>query len=551
VIATLITFVVAFFVSGYAVNNARAIALWQRLQQSVSPTMGIAIAALIYSVALGSVAILRHWSLNSNALDLGLMDQIVWNSTQGRWFEESFIAGHPMSFLGHHFSPALALLVPFYWLLPGPETLIVLQIGCIVGSAILLYRVGAKLTKRVWVATALAWMVLLHPLVHDAALFDFHQDAIGMFFLALGLFGVTYRRWGIAAVGWLISLLAKEEIAIYWIAIGAFLLLVEGKRRWHKVLFVLLNVLWLYAVITLLIPLFQSKGEVGFSFFERYATWGSSIGDVFSTISIKTVFVIQNLLLPSRVSGLAMMVLPVLLFLVRSRWSVLILLMPLGINTFSDLVGQHNYRFHYSLLPMVMIVYACSWAIVFMNRPVGDAPHGVPSGVSVHAERASSTRAIPDKFPHLYLKRATLFLGVASVMLFMGVSQMGVQLYSVMQDYLPSDHDQVGYRLMWMIPPQASVIAQNKLVAHLSQRRYITILSRSLAEPADYYLIDLQSPTSPQTLNKYVAEVIALLENADYGVVHLEDGYILLAQGASRQEMDVAAAMRMVEQFLR
>ncbi len=524
-IATVITLVVAFFVSGYTANHSRLFTLWQQLNQRVSPTVSVAIAALFYGVVLGGMAILRHLSLNSNALDMGLMDQIVWNSMQGRWYEESFIAGHPTSFLGHHFSPSLALLVPFYWLLPRPEVLIVVQIGCIIGSAILLYRVGAKLTEQVWLAVSLALMVLLNPLVHDAALFDFHQDALGMFFLALGLFGITYQRWGLAAVGWLISILAKEEIAIYWIAIGAFLLVVDGQSRLRKLLFILVNAAWLYLVIAFLIPYFQTQMDGGFSFFERYAYWGTSVGDAFGVILSKPVDSLQMLLLPNRIGGLGMMLLPGLLFLIRSPWRIVVLLSPLGINSLSDLVGQHNYRFHYSLLPIVIIVYACSWAIVFIQR------RGL-NEVSI-------------------LRRATLFLVVASLMLFVGVSQMGLRLPGLIQNYLPSAHDRLGYRIMAMIPEQASVIAQNKLVAHLSQRRSITLLSRLLVEPADYYLIDLQSPIPPQTPNEYLAVITELLANSDYGVVHLEDGYILLARGASHQETDSDAALNMVEQFLR
>jgi hypothetical protein len=321
-----------------------------------------------------------------------------------------------------------------------------------------------------------------------------------------------------------LSILAKEEIAIYWMAIGAFFLVVDGQRRLRSALFIMVNALWLYLAVTVLIPIFQSEEEGDFFFFERYAYWGRSFGEVFGTITSKPVESLQVLLLPNRVGGLGMMVLPVLLFLLRSHWSVLLLLIPLGINSFSDLVGQHNYRFHYSLLPIVIIVYACIWAIVFIQRK------GITASTPI-------------------LKRATLFMIVASLMLFAGVSQMGLRLPGVLQNYLQSDHDRLGLRIMALIPAQATVMAQNKLVAHLSQRRRITVLSRALAEQAEYYLFDLQSPTPPQSNAEYVAEITALLANSEYGVLHLEDGYILLAKGASHNETDVEAAKKMVEQF--
>jgi uncharacterized membrane protein len=524
-IATIITLVAAFFVSGYMVNNSRFLVLWQQWNRTLSPTLCVVVSALIYCVVVGGVAVLRHLSMNSNSLDMGLMDQIVWNSAQGRWLEESFITGHPASFLGHHFSPSLALLAPFYWLLPRPETLLVVQVGCITGSGILLYWTGVKLTGRVWVAASLGLMLMLHPLIQDAALYDFHQDAVGMFFLALGLFGISYKRWDIAAGGWLLSIFSKEEIAIYWIAIGAFLLIVDGQQWLRKVAFIFVNVLWLYLIISVFIPYFQAESGTGFLFFERYAFWGRNVADVFHTVTSKPVEALQMLLLPNRIGGLGMMLLPVLLFLVRSHWAILILLIPLGINSFSDLMIQHNYRFHYSLLPIITIVYACIWGIVIIQRK----------------HRTDATKV---------LHRATLFMGVATFMLFVGVGQFGLRLPENLKEYSQDEHDRIGYRVIDMIPAEASVIAQNKLGAHLSQRRYITMLTRSLSEPAEYYLFDLQSPILPLTPEQYVAEITAWIVNPDYGVLHLQDGYILLKRGASHDEADVQAVTKMIEHYM-
>jgi uncharacterized membrane protein len=194
VLATLITLVVAFVISGYAVKSPFGLTLWRSMERKVSPLVCVVAGAFLFCVTLGWAAILRHQSMNSNALDLGLMDQIVWNSAQGRWLQESFLSGSAASFLGHHFSLSLALLVPLYWVVPRPETLLIVQVVCISTSAILLYLVGVKLTRQAWVGASVALMLLAHPLVHDAALFDFHQDALGMLGIALGVFGLTYRR---------------------------------------------------------------------------------------------------------------------------------------------------------------------------------------------------------------------------------------------------------------------------------------------------------------------------------------------------------------------
>src|SRR4029077_20029442 len=76
--------------------------------------LGLAAAYLILYSAL---AVLRHESYHSFRFDLGLFDQLFWNTTQGRPFESTMSQALPVphSLLGDHFSPLLLVLVPFFY----------------------------------------------------------------------------------------------------------------------------------------------------------------------------------------------------------------------------------------------------------------------------------------------------------------------------------------------------------------------------------------------------------------------------------------------------
>ena len=80
---------------------------------------------LLYSV----LSVLRHVTYHSFGPDLGIFDQVFWNTTQGRFFEStmSLVQAQPHSYLADHFSPVYLLLLPFYALVPRPETLLVIQ----------------------------------------------------------------------------------------------------------------------------------------------------------------------------------------------------------------------------------------------------------------------------------------------------------------------------------------------------------------------------------------------------------------------------------------
>ena len=77
-------------------------------------------------------SLLIHRSFHSNGWDLGLIDQVLWNSAHGRLFEDSFRA---ISYAGDHWQPFLLVLVPLKWLHSGPEGLMVTQVVVLAAAA--------------------------------------------------------------------------------------------------------------------------------------------------------------------------------------------------------------------------------------------------------------------------------------------------------------------------------------------------------------------------------------------------------------------------------
>ena len=60
--------------------------------------------ACAYVLIFGALSILRHESFHSGGFDLGIFDQIIWNSLHGRLFQVSILVKVSLS-LGDHFSP--------------------------------------------------------------------------------------------------------------------------------------------------------------------------------------------------------------------------------------------------------------------------------------------------------------------------------------------------------------------------------------------------------------------------------------------------------------
>ncbi|MCS7002126.1 MAG: DUF2079 domain-containing protein, partial [Dehalococcoidia bacterium] len=102
---------------------------------------------MAYTTVFGALSILRHEALNSNAYDLAIFDQAIWNTSRGRWFAVSIKLEdltNPI-LLGDHFSPALALLAPVYWVWSDVRALLIVQTLLFAVGAFPIYRLARHL----------------------------------------------------------------------------------------------------------------------------------------------------------------------------------------------------------------------------------------------------------------------------------------------------------------------------------------------------------------------------------------------------------------------
>ncbi len=494
------------------------IVLW--FQNRFSPTGLMIIMALAFFIGVGCIGVVRHRSFNSGALDLGMMDQLVWNTSQGRFLQGTFIGNKSEDFLGHHFSPILALLAPLYWVMPFPGVLVVIQAASIASSAMLLYFLAVRLTGSRWFSACLSLNLLLNPFLHEGALFDFHQDALGMVLFSFGLLCVVHERWGWASVGWALSLLCKEEIAVYWIAVGMFMFFRDKRRRRLFLTFALANAVWLIVVVYVVIPAFQEPGG-SFTFFRRYRDLGGTPDRLLATFLTNPVYVLRTLLVPARIGGVGVLILPTAFLLWNASPHVGILLAPLAISFLSSLDQQYSFTIHYSMLPLVM-VYAAS---AYGTRDQYIRGKRQPNAISLSPRQLG------------------VFTIVASVVLFVWLSPLGLRAPETLGMFRIDDHDRIGRQVIQMIPPSASVVAQNTLAPHLSHREHITLFPRLLEEEPDYYVFDVSGHLYPLPPREYHEEVAQTINNPDYGPIYIEDGYIVLQRGAKRVRVTEALEM--------
>jgi uncharacterized membrane protein len=184
--------------------------------------------------------------------------------------------------LADHWSPALALLAPLYWIHDDPTTLLVAQ-GVLFALAIpplwayTRRQLGPGAAYFVCVAYALSLPVM------EAVIFDFHEVAFVPVLTAVMVERFDARkRWGgvLAAVA---LLLVKEDMGLLVAGFGCYLLL---KRRrpetWIGLAFVVGGVAATWVATQVLIPAFGGSATFYFAYSQFSPTLGSAVANMLS-----------------------------------------------------------------------------------------------------------------------------------------------------------------------------------------------------------------------------------------------------------------------------
>lgn len=230
--------VVLGVVATWSVYGARDMSrgTWRRVQVMIqwsgSPRvcgLALGVAGVGVLVRLSGLALLRHQALVTRVFDLGIYDNLMWNTMHGRPLACGFVRGG--SHVTAHVDPLLVLLTPIYALSPGPEVLLVVQAAAVLSGAVPVYLLAWRKLGRPWLGLVLGVAYLLHPSVHGTILFDVHSLAFAaplclwaLYFLECG----ATRRYVLMIA---LLLLTREDVALLVGGIGLYAVLGGGRRR--------------------------------------------------------------------------------------------------------------------------------------------------------------------------------------------------------------------------------------------------------------------------------------------------------------------------------
>jgi uncharacterized membrane protein len=449
----------------------------------------------VYFVVFSTLALLRHESYHSFGFDLGLFNQVFWNTTQGRPFESTMSQALPVphTLFGDHFSPVFLFVMPFYFAFPHPETLLVIQTLALALGAWPVYLLATLKLPPGYAALWVLAYFLVVPLAY-INLYDFHEVAFSVAPLGFAIYFLERRRTGLFLLSLLVTFLVKEEMGLIGAGFGAYILL--GKRNWKLGLGVLVgSLLTFVALIQLVIPFFSGGHSYPY-IAERYAQVGGSARGILTNLVTDPLRIARALLQPKKVFFVIGVFGSTLGLSALAGWAALLLLPTLGYLLLSNYEPQYSFTSQYSapLIPLVV-----GTAILALARLPKSAQARVMAAVIV------SSLVFSWAFGDMPFSR-----------------KFDPSLFSTQPRYATF------VRQLGRIPSDARVSAENGFPSHLSERRYIYDYGFEGVQNAEWVVLDYEGTN--YDLAAFEAQV-ADVKAAGYVEVASGYGLALLHRG--------------------
>ncbi len=501
---------------------SRAWAIWRWLEQ---PTIQLKLAwwltillMVAYIIVTGLFSLFRYWTFIAQAYDLGNMDQAIWNTLHGRFFEFTNRGwdyyGPPIR-LAIHVEPILLPLSLLYLIHSSPETLLVFQ-----SIALGLGAVPVFLLARHWLprwplaGAALVATYLLSPALIGENLFDFHPVTLATPLLIAAVLAMEKRRYGWFLLAAGLAAMCKEDIGISVAMLGIYIAFWQ-QRRWFGLAVAAVSAGWSAVCFLVIIPHFLNSPQVGSNYWERYAGLGSTPGEailhlvtqpwlIFMTIlTLDKLRYIWNMLLTGGLAGL--------LF---APLALIPGLPELTINVLSDKPEQYSGVYHYNAVLVAFLLVATIQGTARFARHLERDRDGWAALSRVGRMRVMLRQRFPWRWVPLWgwwlaltigsgwawlVRRISPRVGMALVclllLLFADYNLMIAQkqLSPFIPDLSVGTREERINHLLAMIPPDASVSASDTLNPHLSEREGLYLfpdIGRG-DDIAQYIVIDL------------------------------------------------------------
>jgi len=385
-----------------------------RAQQKIAWGLLILIM-LVYMVDMCYQAILRYETFKAGAFDLGNMDQVLWNTIHGRFFQftnQAIDWYGPPTRLAIHFEPIILPLSLLYAFHADPRILLVFQTLALGSGALPVFLLTRRYIPE-WpiFAALMATAYLLSPALLGLNIFDFHPVSLATPLLLYAILALTYKHYVWFLIACVLACMCKEDIPLA-VALLGILLIWKYKLPRLGTALIIGGLLWSFLAFKFIIPHFY-PGVQANNYWYRYEALGSSPGAAVANLVIHPWLLFSTFFTIDRFYYLVGLVRSVgFLPLLAPEW-LLPALPSLAVNLLSTdpLLYSGVYHYNAAIIPFVMLsaIHGTRHLILIWQRWRQEQPTNTQQPDTGEIAAVSNPNLSLDTLPNLVLSNpATL-----------------------------------------------------------------------------------------------------------------------------------------------
>lgn len=469
-----------------------------------------------YALYFSHHTLRNHYRFGTSSFDLGLEDNLVWNAAHGGpLFVSTPFGGPGATHAGNHQTYFAYAIAPLYRLFPGPETLLVLQALLMGAAAIPLFFI-ARRALGPWTAALIAFLYLLYPPLHGAALYDFHYLPLGTVFLWAAWWAAESGRWKWLAVFLFVAATVREDVSAMMAMLGV-MMVVEGRpgpgrgRRVRAGLAMVAVGSLVFGVLKFVVMPAYTGGQHSFvaQYQDLVPREGGGYPAVLATVVGNPFYTLGTLLERDKLVYLLQILGPLLFFPLRRAWGLLacvagVLFTLLATRYAPQVQISFQYTTYWTTFLFLAVVKNLEWV-----RENEDKDGVRPSRAWLMAITATLLLSSIQYGAILDTRNA----------------RGGFDVYRF-GPLTPEDHERhrLAYALLAAIPPDAAVVASERLVPHVSSRAFAYTLRQGTYD-AEYAVFEL--PARDDEWQKIWPRLL----DGTFGVVDLQGPFVLARRG--------------------
>ena len=325
-------------------------------------------------IAFGTFALLSIWTvmkvhtLCTSTYDFGLFAQMFHNMKETGLPMTTLERDGWLSHFNVHVSPIYYLMLPFYMIVPTPATLQVLQAAVMASAAIPMWKIGKHHGLSGLQRMLLCAALMVYPAFFAGASYDLHENCFLTVLILWLFYGIDRKNIPITAVAAVLTLMVKEDSAVYVAVIALWLILksllrLKNADWWSLVAggaMLVISLCWFLGTTSYLAAM--GDGVMNYRYKNFFYDNSDSLVAVIKAVLLNPMKAIFECVDKNKLMYIGQTMIPLLgLPLLTRRYERLVLLIPyILINLMSDYIYQHDIFFQYNYGSIAFLMYLCA-----------------------------------------------------------------------------------------------------------------------------------------------------------------------------------------------